>query len=282
MPAAPAPAPGYGMVAMKCQGCGGTVDYRAGQGYFECKFCGSRYNAATDAGGNSIIQTLELRRLTAATERVGDELALNRLQKKACDIQDKIDFKFVEFFHSWPRKAGNAAVLLWIIGGLLALIGLFNMSSAWGLFLFGLVLIGAGVGLFLGVFKKAEAAHIGECNMIKAQELNTVFEQLRGVGADLAGGTAALGYTESTRTPLRYCVACHKNVTPEKNKGGGGGTVDRMNLALTICTCGAWLFAWMIIALLSKAGGAASRAIAKGFCPQCGTTPLFPARIPNV
>ena len=120
-----------------------------------------------------------------------------------------------------------------------------------------------------------------ECEQIRASELEPIFERLRKVGATLEGGDVALGYTESTSSPLRYCVGCHKNVTPLKSRGGGDALTG-MNLFLTIVTCGMWLPAWIFIAVITKAGSSARRAVSAGACPQCGTTPLFPARIESV
>jgi hypothetical protein len=105
---------------------------------------------------------------------------------------------------------------------------------------------------------------------------------LRKVGAVLEGGNVSLGYTESTSTPQRYCVSCHQNVTPAKGKGSGGGALTGVNFFLTIVTCGMWLPAWILIGLLTRGSSAARRAVAKGKCPMCGGTPLFPARIVNV
>ncbi len=264
--------------AMKCQSCGGTVQYKAGQGYFECKYCHSRYNSTADSQGNSVVQTLELRELAKKVDEVSGELQVTRLQKNAGIVQDKLDFKYVEFYHSFARKAGSIAVVCWIIGGLLLLYGLGN---GFAIAVVGAIIIGVGLALFFVVFKKAQAAMQAECENIKTNELEPIFDRLKKVGATLAGGDVALGYEESTASPLRYCVSCHKNVTPLKARGGGGA-LSGMNLALTIVTCGAWLPAWFFIALLSKAGSSARRAVSSGGCPQCGTTPLFPARIGSV
>jgi len=275
------PRPGTSILqAMNCQSCGGAVQYAPGQGYFECKYCHSRYTTAMDAGGNSIVQTIELRELKKKMDEVGGELAVTRLQKNAQTVQDKLDFKYVEFHHSFGRKAGSIAVICWIVGGLVALAGL---GSSTGAVLTGLLIVGAGLGLFFGVFKKAEAAMSAECEQIRQKELEPIYERLRKVGATLEGGGVALGYTESTSTPVRYCVCCHKNVTPVKTGGGGiSGAVSGMNLWLTIITCGTWIPAWIFIGILMKAGSSARRAVQSGVCPQCGTTPLFPARIESV
>jgi len=262
---------------MQCESCGGTVEYQAGQGMFQCKFCGSKYNSTQDAAGQPTVQVVEL---VKQVIRAGDEMEVGRLQEKAGNIQDKIDFGYVEFFHSFGRKAGSAAVVLWGVGAVLFLMG-FGEETSVGLIFAGLASIGIGFALFYLVFKKAEAAYVAESNRIKAEELEPVFDQLRRKGAGLEGGNVSLGYTETTRTPLRYCVSCHQNVTPQKGKGGGG-VLSGMNLLLTIITCGAWLPAWLFIAVISKAGGAARRAVAKGCCPMCATTPMFPARIKNV
>ncbi len=276
---APAPAPGA-LQAMNCQSCGGTVEYAPGQGYFECKYCHSKYAAATDGQGNSVVQTIELRELRKKMNEVGGELTVTRLQKNAQTVQDKLDFKFVEFYHSFGRKAGSIAVVCWIIGGLVLL---FGFDAGIGAIAFGLLLVGAGFGLFFGVFKKAQAAMNLECDQIRESELEPLYQRLRKIGATLDGGDVSLGYTESTSTPIRYCVCCHKNVTPSKARGGGiSGAVTGINLWLTIFTCGMWIPAWIFIAIMMKAGGSARRAVQSGICPQCGTTPLFPARIESV
>lgn len=275
-PPQPPPRP---LQAMKCKSCDGDVEYKRGQGYFECKYCGSKYNATSDDQGNSVIQTIELREIAEGVKKVHDELKVPRLQKNAGIIQDKLDYKYIEFHHSFGRKAGSIAVLCWIIGGLILLYGLseggFSAMAA------GVVVIGIGVAMFFLVFKKAQKAMQAECEQIRASELEPIYERLRKVGAALEGGDVALGYTESTSTPLRYCVTCRKNVTPIKARGGGGALTG-MNLALTIITCGMWLPAWIIIAIITKAGSSARRAVSAGACPQDGTTPLFPARIESV
>ncbi len=263
---------------MKCQSCGGTVEYQNGQGMFQCNYCGSKYNSTRDSTGQFSLEIVEL---VKQVIRAGDEMEVARLQEKAGNIQDKIDFGYVQFHHSWGRKAGSAATICWIVGALLAIIGASGDETSVGLILFGIGLIGVGVALFFLVFKKAEAAFVAESNRIENEELESVFNQLRQKGAGLEGGNVALGYTESTKTPLRYCVSCHQNATPQKGKGAGG-MLSGVNLALTIITCGMWLPAWFFIAIISKAGGAARRAVAKGSCPMCGTTPMFPARIKNV
>jgi ribosomal protein L37AE/L43A len=281
-PSFPAPAASGGMSRMKCESCGGVIEYQSGQGYFECRSCGSRYNATSDSAGNSIVQTIELRELTEQMRGVRGEMSLERLQKKAEALQDNIDYKYVEFFHSWPSKAGRAAVLLWMIGALVTLFGLASASRSMAPLLIGLALIGLGVALFFLVFKKAEAAHMAETQAMKAQELEPVYQQIKRVAGGLEGGEAFLGYRESTGTPQRYCVNCHSNVTPDKGKGGLGGGFHGANLMLTVLTCGMWIPAWIILGLIGSAGGAAKRAAAKGCCPICRTTPLFPARIKNV
>ena len=265
--------------AMKCESCGGTVQYAPRQGYFECKYCHSRYSATTDSQGNSVVQTIELREIAKKVDQVSGELQVTRLQKNAGIVQDKIDFKYVEFHHSFARRAGSMAVVCWILGGLILLGGL--LGSSFAAMVAGGVVIGIGVALFFLVFKKAQAAMQAACEQIRASELEPVFERLRKVGAILEGGDVALGYTESTATPIRYCVSCHKNVTPVKARAGGGA-LSGMNLALTIITCGMWLPAWIFIAIITKAGSSARRAASAGACPQCGTTPLFPARIGSV
>ena len=286
--AAPTPVPSPGpsrppagaLQAMNCESCGGTVEYAAGQGYFECKYCHSKYAAGTDTQGNSVVQTIELRALKKKMDEVGGELTVTRLQKNAQTVQDKLDFKYVEFYHSFGRKAGSIAVVCWILGGLVLL---FGFDSGIGAVAAGVVIVGIGLGLFFLVFKKAQAAMDLECEQIREGELEPIYARLRKVGATLDGGDVALGYTESTSTPVRYCVCCHKNVTPMKARGGGvGGAVTGMNLWLTIITCGMWIPAWIFIAILMKAGGSARRAVQSGTCPQCGTAPLFPARIESV
>ena len=265
--------------AMKCESCGGTVQYAPGQGYFECKYCHSKYSATTDSQGNSAVQTIELREIAKKVDQVSGELQVTRLQKNAGIVQDKLDFKYVEFHHSSARRAGSIAVVCWIIGGLVLLYGLFD--GVFAAVAAGGVIVGIGVLLFFLVFKRAQAAMQAECEQIRSSELEPIFERLRKVGGILEGGEVALGYTESTATPMRYCVSCHKNVTPTKARAGGGA-LSGMNLALTIITCGAWLPAWFLIAIIAKAGSSARRAVSAGACPQCGTTPLFPARIGSV
>ena len=278
-PAAPAASAPAGIQRMQCQSCGGTVDYQAGQGTFQCRFCGSKYNSTQDGSGQFTVEIVEL---VKQVIRAGDEMEVSRLQEKAGNIQDKIDFKYVEFFHSWGRKAGSAAIIVAVVGIVVFLMGVGGKKASAGAILAGLGLVGVGVALFFLVFKKAEAAYVAESEQITASELNPVYDQLRATGAGLAGGNVALGYAESTRTPLRYCVSCHQNVTPQKGKGAGGGLFSGVNLMLTIITCGMWLPAWVFIAVVSKASGAARRAVAKGCCPMCATTPMFPARIKNV
>jgi len=269
---------GAALHAMKCASCGGRVDFKSGQGMFQCKFCGSQYNATTNEAGKAVIQTVMLRELKQSVDRVDGELRAERLQKKAANVQDQLDHKYVEFFHSLPRKAGSAAFILWAIGAIMVYAGFVHGI---GVLVVGLVLIGAGVGGFMW-FKQADKAYQKEAAELQREKLEPIYEQLRKVGAVLEGGNVSLGYTESASTPQRYCVSCHQNVTPSKGKGGGGGALTGVNFFLTVVTCGMWLPAWILIGLLTRGSSAARRAVAKGKCPMCGGTPLFPARIVNV
>jgi hypothetical protein len=263
---------------MKCASCGGRVEFKSGQGMFQCKFCGSQYNATTNEAGKAVIQTVMLRELKQSVDRVDGELRAERLQKKAANVQDQLDHKYVEFFHSLPRKAGGAAFVLWIIGAIAVVAGLNHDIKIAAL---GAVLIAAGVGAFMW-FKQADKAYQKEAAELQREKLEPIYEQLRQVGAVLEGGNVSLGYTESASTPQRYCVSCHQNVTPSKGKGGGGGALTGVNFFLTVVTCGMWLPAWILIGLLTRGSSAARRAVAKGKCPMCGGTPLFPARMVNV
>lgn len=263
---------------MKCKSCGGVIEYMSGQGYFECRFCHSRYNATSDGAGGSVVQTIELRQLREEVRGMRAEQEISRLQGKAGDVQDKIDFRYVEFFHSSPRKAGSAAVILWLVGAVLLILGL---SGEGVLIALGLAALALGFVLFFLVYKKAEMACRTQLEAMKAEELEPIFQRLRELGQQLEGGQVSLGYTESTKVPLRYCVNCHQNVKPEKGKGGGG-MLSGINLVLTLITCGAWIPAWIFIAVISKVGSSARRAVTSGACPVCRTTPLFPARVKNV
>ena len=263
--------------ALKCASCGGKVEFKVNQGAFQCKFCGSQYNATTNEAGKAVVQTVMLRELKKSVDEVSGELRADRLQKKAASVQDQLDFKYVEFFHSLPRKAGSAAFILWGIGAIMVYAGFVHGIGA---LVAGLVLIGAGVGGFLW-FKQADKAYQKEAAELQQEKLEPIYDQLRKVGAVLEGGNVSLGYTESTSTPQRYCVSCHQNVTADKGKGGVGGLTG-INFFLTVVTCGMWLPAWIFIGLITKGSSAARRAVAKGKCPMCGGTPLFPARIINV
>jgi len=276
-PPAPAASGQAALHAMKCASCGGKVEFKVNQGAFQCKFCGSQYNATTNEAGKAVIQTVMLRELKKSVDEVSGELRADRLQKKAAGVQDQIDFKYVEFFHSLPRKAGSAAFILWGIGAIMVYAGFIHGIGA---LVAGLVLIGVGVGGFLW-FKQADKGYQKEAAELQQEKLEPIYDQLRKVGAVLEGGNVSLGYTESTSTPQRYCVSCHQNVTADKGKGGVGGLTG-INFFLTVVTCGMWLPAWIFIGLITKGSSAARRAVAKGKCPMCGGTPLFPARIINV
>lgn len=267
-----------GLQSMKCKSCGGNVEYSSGQGYLECKYCHSRYNAVTDAQGQSVIQTIELRELKKEMQGVKGELQVNRLQEKAELVQDKLDYKFVEFHHSFARKAGTGAVICWVLGGIILL---FGSDAGFGAVVVGVGVIGLGLGLFFLVFKKAQAVFRLEHEEIRSSQLEPIFVSLRKVGATLEGGDVALGYTESTKIPMKYCVSCHKNVTPDKGRGGGH-SLWGAHMFLIIFTCGMWIPAALFIEMLAKAGTMAQRSVMKGACPICGTTPLFPARVKDV
>ena len=276
-PAEPAASSQAPLHAMKCASCGGKVEFKVNQGAFQCKFCGSQYNATTNEAGKAVIQTVMLRELKKSVDEVSGELRADRLQKKAAAVQDQLDFKYVEFFHSLPRKAGSAAFIMWIIGAIMLIAG---SDYGFKMIVAGLAVIGAGVGAFLW-FKQADKAYQKEAAELQQEKLEPIYDQLRKIGAVLEGGNVSLGYTESTSTPQRYCVSCHQNVTPDKGKGGVGGLTG-VNFFLTVITCGMWLPAWILIGLIARGSSAARRAVAKGKCPMCGGTPLFPARIINV
>jgi DNA-directed RNA polymerase subunit RPC12/RpoP len=146
---------GAALHAMKCASCGGRVEFKSGQGIFQCKFCGSQYNATTNEAGKAVVQTVMLRELKQSVDRVDGELRAERLQKKAANVQDQLDHKYVEFFHSLPRKAGSAAFVLWIIGAVAVVAGL---DSDIKIAAVGAVLIAAGVGAFMW-FKQADKAY---------------------------------------------------------------------------------------------------------------------------
>lgn len=274
-PAAPA-ASGQGHLRkMKCVECGGNVKFKVNQGNFQCKFCGREYEATTNAEGKAVVRVIA--ELKKSVDNVDNELRAKRLQEKAAAVQDQLDSEYVEFFHSLPRKAGSAAFILWIIGAIMLLAG---TEHGFSMIIVGLVLIGAGVGAFMW-FKQANKAYQAQAEQMENEKLKPIHDQLRKIGAVLEGGNVSLGYIEKTSTPQRYCVNCRQNVTPDKGKGGGG-SLTGVNFFLTVITCGAWLPAWILIGILTKGGSAASRAVAKGKCPMCAGTPLFPARIANV
>jgi len=276
-PLSAAPAPR--LRSLRCEGCGGSVSFQEGQGGFACNYCGSQYEAGMDDAGHAVVRTIQvmvkrldqIERNTGATRDIAQE---ERLQKRAQGVQDKIDFKYIEFDHSLGRKMGSAAVILWILGGVLLLCGSRVM-------LVGLVVIALGVGCFFW-FRNAKVRYLAETAQLRQSELEPLHEQLRALGAVLDDGVAAVGYTESTAVPQRYCVCCHKNITPAKAMGGGGGSgfVQGVNLWLTLVTCGMWIPAWLIIEILSRAGGMTGRALRSGACPECGNHTLFPARLP--
>ena len=259
------------------------MEYQDGQGLFKCAFCGSVYESDMTQDGQASVKVIhliekKLNNIENHTEQSAGIATEERLQKKAGQIQDKIDYKYIEFANGLAQKLGSGAFVLWIVGAILIMCGLGD--SPFSLVIVGLLVIGAGVGLFM-LFKKKKAAYEAEVEAIRTNELEPVYDQLRKKGAVLDGGAVAVGYTESTSVPLRYCVSCHKNITPAKASGASFAGLSGANLMLTVFTCGAWLPAWIFIEILSKAGGMARRATKSGACPQCGSTTLFPARVPN-
>ncbi|MBN2269364.1 MAG: hypothetical protein JXN61_02050, partial [Sedimentisphaerales bacterium] len=62
-PTATAPSRQAALHAMKCASCGGKVEFKVNQGGFQCKFCGSQYNATTNEAGKAVVQTVMLREL---------------------------------------------------------------------------------------------------------------------------------------------------------------------------------------------------------------------------
>jgi len=286
--APPTPAPsGGGLMKMECKGCGGTIEYRPEQGLFKCKFCQSVYEVEATAGGGVSVTAIKiiekkLDNIEGYTKTSASAMSEERLQKKAAAVQDKIDYSYIEFENSPIRRLATGAVLGGIVGVVLAIAGLANMTEAagWVLIVIGGLLV-AGAVVVMQRFKAAKTAFNRKAEETKQQELEPIYNRLREIGATMDGGAVSLGFTESTSVPQRYCVCCHKNIVPAKSGGGLGGAVSGMNLALTILTCGAWIPAWIVIALLMKGGGMASRAVKSGACPDCGTKTLFPARIPN-
>lgn len=278
------------LISLKCQGCGGNVEYYEGQGLFKCRFCGSIYESdSSSAGAVKAIKIVEqrLESIEANTEATamysGTTAGIaseSRLQKKAQEIQDKIDYLFIAFENSTGRKAGSLAILCWIIGALLFFIGLGVSDFRTAGILLGLLLIGGGVGLFL-YYSKSKKEYEQQAASISQNELAPLYDQLRSMGAVLPGGGVSVGYMESTQVPQRYCVVCHQNIMPVKDQGGSHGFFHGTNFFMTLFTCGLWIPAWLIMTAIMKTGGAAKRAIASGRCPQCGTETLFPARIPN-
>lgn len=267
-----------GFKNMKCEGCGGVVEYEEGQGLFKCKFCGSTYEASADAEGAvtaiNIVQkrldTIETHARTAA-----DAQTESRLQQKAAAIQDKLDYQYVQWQNSGASRMGSAAIFLWIVGLIVFIIAIATKPAV---IVLALAIIGGGVGLFLG-YRKARANYEATVAQMKQEELDPVFAELKRLGESL-GTQISIGYTESTAVPQRYCVGCHQNVTPVKVKGSHGA-FHGINAALTVFTCGLWAIAWFIMSMMGAATGAAKRAASSGQCPSCGSSTLFPARIPN-
>lgn len=271
------------LMSLKCKGCGGTVEYYEGQGLFKCRFCGSVYE--TDDGGQGAVKAIKvveqrLESIEAHTQATAGMATEGRLQKKAQEIQDKIDYMFIEFDNSSGRKAGSYAILLWILGGLMFFVGLAASGFRAPGIVIGLFLIGAGVGLYF-LYRKAKETYEANIAYVSQSELTPVYDQLRELGSLLPGGAVSVGYMESTSVPQRYCVICHQNVMPVKDAGGTHGLFHGTNLILTVLTCGLWIPAWLIMTAMMKTGSVAKRAMKSGRCSMCGTSTLFPARIPN-
>jgi predicted RNA-binding Zn-ribbon protein involved in translation (DUF1610 family) len=258
---------------MKCEGCGASVSYQDGQGVFKCSHCGSVYEATA---GQSVPTTLMLKKLDDIgrdVKETRDFAKEKRLQEKAQAVQDKIDYKYIEFENSLGRKAGSAAFIL----GAIAILCLFGAPKG----LIGTAIFGAAAAGAFMMFKNAKAQYAAAVAQLKEAELDPIYADLRKLGAVLDGGAVSVGYTESTAVPMRYCVVCHANVTPAKAGGsGGGGSMRGANLLLVVMTCGLWIPAWIMIEAMSKAGGVAGRALRSGACPKCGNQTLFPARLP--
>ena len=45
---------------MKCESCGGTVEYQDGQGLFKCKYCASVYETEAVDGGQAVVRTIHI------------------------------------------------------------------------------------------------------------------------------------------------------------------------------------------------------------------------------
>jgi len=274
-----------GLRSMDCKGCGGKVEYQDGQGLFKCKYCGSVYESESTTAGNVAIKAIhivqkKLEKIEEHTKSTADMMQEERLQKKAALKQDEIDYKYVEFENSLARKIGTIAPILWLVGLVVLFIsfgGRFNIVA----FIMGGGIIAAGVGAFM-YFKKAKDAFTQGLEDLKKRELEPIYEKLKQVGSVLEDGTVSLGFTESTSVPMRYCVCCHKNVTPSKKEGASFAGLSGTNLILAVLTCGMWIPAWFFIEVMARGGRLAKKTMQKGTCPECGNTTLFPARIPRV
>jgi hypothetical protein len=269
--------------SMSCKGCGGVVNYEKGDGLFKCKFCGSVYESTRSADGSADVKTIKLieQKLDAIeghTQTTSGIATEERLQKKVSQIQDKIDYKYIEFANGPAKRLAAGSLIAIVVGVILALMGF--SKDTWFLLLVGPLVVVAGVWMSRK-YKEMKAAYEAEVAEMKSAELEPVYEQLRQKGAVLEGGAIAIGYTESTAVPMRYCVACHKNVTPLKAGGSGFAGLSGANLLLTIFTCGAWLPAWFAIEVLTRSASGVRRVASSGQCPQCACDILFPARIPN-
>ena len=274
-----------GLKSMQCQSCGGTVEYKDGQGLFKCKYCSSVYESEVSSDGGFAIRTVMIKKLEKIekhTETTSQIMTEERLQKKGQQVQDKIDYKYVEFENSTPRKLATAAPIV-ILGGIILFFVGFGQKG-FGIVLciiVALILIGLGV-LFFKNFKQAKATFEQEVVEVKQKELEPIFKRLKEIGSVMEDGNVALGYTESTTVPMRYCVCCHENITPLKQSGASFAGLSGINLILTIFTCGLWIPAWFLIEILARGSRMAKRAVQKGTCPKCGNNILFAARIPNV
>ena len=270
--------------SMQCQGCGGTVEYQDGQGLFKCKYCGSVYESVSASGGGFSVNTVmvkKLEKIEKYTETTSQIMTEGRLQKKASNVQDKLDYKFIEFDNSIQRKLATAAPIMVLTGIILFIASFTGRRFNVGFMAIGIILPALGA-LFFVNFKKARAAFQEKLEEMKKKELEPIYDRLRQIGSVMEDGTVSLGYTESTGVPMRYCVCCHKNVTPSKASGSSLAGLTGGNLILTIMTCGLWIPAWFLIEIVARGGKLAGRSFQKGTCPECGNKSLLPARIPNV
>lgn len=124
-------------ITLSCPSCGGRLEITKDMDRFVCAHCGNEHVVRRAGGTISLAPVMEgLQKVQASTDRVGAELAIQRLTREMQEAQTKIRQAQDNLLRAKQAENRFTPVSLWTIAA---------VGSTLGLCLFG-VLVAAGAG----------------------------------------------------------------------------------------------------------------------------------------